>query len=149
MKKPCVLVDLDGTLANVDHRVGFVRTKPKNFKAFFEGMVHDPVNEPVRIIVDSLLSAGYSMVIMTGRDGNYEKHSRDWLQKHNISYDDFYIRKIGDYRADYIIKSEMVKEIKENGWNPLFAIDDRPQVVRELRKNGIFVFDVNQSGKEF
>lgn len=145
----CILVDLDGTLANCDHRRDFVRSKPKNFKAFFEGMVHDTVNEPVRLIVDTLKEKGLHVVIMTGRDGNYEKHSRDWLKKHNIEYDAFFIRKVKDYRCDSIVKSEIVDEIIESGYNPVLAIDDRPRVLRMLRERGIFVFDVNQSGEEF
>jgi len=28
--------DLDGTLANIDHRLHFIKTKPKNWPAFFE-----------------------------------------------------------------------------------------------------------------
>ncbi len=30
-----------------------------------------------------------------------------------------------------------------------FFFDDRPKVVRMWRRRGVFVFDVNQSGREF
>ena len=39
-----IIVDLDGTLADVEHRVEFVRITPKNWKEFNDRMIHDPIN---------------------------------------------------------------------------------------------------------
>ena len=38
-----VVFDIDGTLAKIDHRLGFVRSKPKNWKAFDAGIPNDKV----------------------------------------------------------------------------------------------------------
>lgn len=45
-----VVFDIDGTLANIEHRLDYVRSKPKNWKAFDAGIPNDKVNEPVAAI---------------------------------------------------------------------------------------------------
>ena len=40
-----IVFDIDGTLANIEHRRSFVATKPKNWKAFNAGIVNDTPHE--------------------------------------------------------------------------------------------------------
>ena len=41
LNTPTILFDIDGTLANIEHRVHFVSGKKKDFDAFNEAMVDD------------------------------------------------------------------------------------------------------------
>src|SRR3954465_46256 len=69
--KQLVLVDMDGTLADVSHRLHHVRGgKRKNWKRFFEEMVSDRPNEVVAEWVRGL-EPDYAVIIVSGRPANY------------------------------------------------------------------------------
>jgi hypothetical protein len=46
-------------------------------------------------------------------------------------------------------KEKWLDEALAQGKTIDMVFDDRPRIVRMYRRRGIFVFDVNQSGKEF
>jgi hypothetical protein len=46
------------------------------------------------------------------------------------------MRKDGDFRPDYEVKSEILAKIKKQ-WNVIHAIDDNPAVLRLWFENGI------------
>lgn len=75
-----------------------------------------------------------------------------WLQDNNL-WDyraKLYMRKADDYRCDSIVKDEIIDEIvADYGKLPDMWFDDRPRVVRAVRKRGIFVFDVYQGEEDF
>ena len=47
------------------------------------------------------------------------------------------MRPEGDYRPDYQVKQEMLNSLKAEGFEVLFTVDDRKQVVDMWRRNGI------------
>jgi len=145
-----VCFDIDGTLANLDHRLGFVRTKPKNWAAFDAGIPNDKVNEPVAEAFRAL-SAFNTVILASGRNENSRAATETWLQKNGFyEYDKLYMRKAGDYRGDDIVKREILDEIiADYGKKPDMVFDDRPRVVKMWRENGIFVFDVYQGEEDF
>lgn len=145
----CWIFDIDGTIADLTHRRHYVRTKPKNWAAFNAGIMADTPIMPVVNLLKSIKSSGLSIVLCSGREGTMKDKTIDWLSNHSIPWDGFYIRGIKDYRNDDIIKSELLDQILEDGWNPIAVVDDRPRVVRMWRSRGLYVFDVNQSGEEF
>ena len=150
--KPVVYFDLDGTLANCEHRKHWVTSKPKNWKAFFRGIKDDSPIEPVMSVLTSLLKANYHIIFASGRSENTREDTVQWLKDHGIYQDVHYIgiwmRQNNDFRPDDIVKSEILDEI-EKAYKILFAFDDRPKVVRMLRDRGIFVFDVYQGVGDF
>jgi phosphoglycolate phosphatase-like HAD superfamily hydrolase len=143
------IFDLDGTLADVTHRRQFVATKPRNWKAWDAAQPRDPVHEPVAHLARTLKAAGMDIVIASGRNSDSRANTVEWLERHNIPFDALFMRASGDFRADDIIKEEILAEIREAGWEPQAVVDDRRRVVEMWRRNGLFVFDVNQSGEEF
>ena len=143
------LFDLDGTLANVTHRRHFVATKPKNWAAWNAAQPRDPVNEPVADLARALKAQGMAIVIVSGRGNDFRMPTVEWLTKNNIPFDALFMRASKDYRADDLIKAELLEEVLAAGFEPVAVVDDRPRVVRMWRERGLFVFDVNQSGEEF
>ena len=85
---------------------------------------------------------GNSIIICTGRDGCCEEKTKDWLKRHDIVYDEFYIRKKNDSKKDYIVKHEMWSEICKD-YHIVAMYDDRDQVVNHGRKLGFNIFQVN------
>ena len=55
---PYVVVDLDGVLADVRHRVHHVERRPKDWAAFFAAATDDPVLPEGRATVDALVAVG-------------------------------------------------------------------------------------------
>lgn len=154
MKHNAFIFDLDGTLANIDHRLKYVTTKPANWGAFNKLVYEDPVIDPVARVLHSL-KTGYEIVFMSGREGSERcvKQTEKWLADklrfsavHNVN---LFMRKEKDYRADSIIKLELLKEFVEPNYNVIGVFDDRPQVVKMWKDNGYFVFDVKQTDRDY
>ena len=84
----------------------------------------------------------YKIIITTGRDGVCEEATKKWLKDHKIHFDEFYIRKAGDFRKDNIIKSEIYMDHIRPKYDVKFVIDDRDQVVDMWRSLGLRVLQV-------
>jgi hypothetical protein len=141
---------LDGTLANIEHRLDYVRSKPKNWAAFDAGIPNDKVNEPVAEAFRSL-SAFNTIILASGRNERSRSATEKWLQSNGFyEYEKLYMRKADDFRGDDIVKREILDDIiADYGKKPDMVFDDRKRVVDMWRRNGIWVFDCNQSGQEF
>lgn len=145
------ICDIDGTLADVEHRRHFVSTKPRNWPAFWAAADGDTPIVPVVETVKALMFAGHRMVLSSGRQEQERAQTSAWLLKHcgihvfNDRVDaimfkpqvEMFMRHTGDNRPDYVVKEEMLEFMHRRGYNPALAIDDRQQVVDMWRKNGI------------
>ncbi len=136
--KPVVIVDIDGTIADVRHRLHHIRGgRHKNWKAFFEGMDRDtPIDTVIRWVRN--LSPDYDVVVVTGRPEQYRRRTEAWLHRQGISFSRLFMRRDGDHRPDYVAKAEVLRELS----GVAFAIDDRPQVCAMWKRNGIRCFQV-------
>ena len=139
-----IIFDMDGTLADVTHRRHFVEMKPKNWDSFYAGMIGDTPIQPVVIMAQLLKSAGHRIIIATGRPRRYNNITLQFLRDNDILYDAAYLRADKDYRPDTIVKENMLRKMKINGYDPTIAFDDRKSVVEMWRANGLFVFQVDE-----
>jgi adenylate kinase family enzyme len=146
-----IVCDLDGTMANVEHRRQYVRPdnvpEGKKFRPnwvrFFEEMVNDGVNDWCSEIT-SMMSDRYPIIFATGRPGDYEDHTRLWLDVNNIYGQHLFMRQEGDYRKDSIVKEIILEfEIKPR-YDILFVLDDRKQVVDMWREHGYTVLQCDE-----
>ena len=147
MSNDLILFDIDGTLADVTHRVNYVRTKPTNWKAFNAAAKLDPVIPIVLEIYHMFLKAGKTLLLGTGRIEDLRVDTEDWLERNGVrGYIKMYMRPENDFRPDTIIKREMLDLIENDfGKWPDAVFDDRPGVVQMWKDVGIFVFDVSQN----
>lgn len=132
-----VIFDIDGTLADCEHRRHHVANKPKNWTAFYEAMDDDVPNMPVVVVARVFNTAGWKIICVSGRPSNYHKRTQAWLQEHGIPCWDLYLREEGDHRPDHVVKREKLVLIRTVHGEPLFAVDDRQQVVDMWRSEGI------------
>ena len=132
----CYIFDIDGTIADLTHRRKWIETKPKNWKAFEAGMADDkPINHVIQVLVSVEM---YSHIVLcSGRGEQNRETTEKWLATHGIPYDALYMRAEKDYRADDIVKEELLDRILADGWNPLMVFDDRQRVVDMWRRRGI------------
>lgn len=151
-KPSVVLCDLDGTLCNIDHRLHFVRGEgKKDWKNFMYNIPGDSVNEWCRTILSLLFNdyagphQGSQVVYCSGRGSEYRGQTKEWLNENNLliycnDHDGnthLYMRERGDHRTDYIVKEIILDFEILTRFTPLFAIDDRTQVVQMWRRRGI------------
>ena len=138
-----VIFDLDGTLANIEHRLHFIKGDKKDWDGFFAACVGDKVNLPVATIWQSLENASHEMWIFSGRSDQVEEETRKWLLDNYFWPDKLLMRKEGDYQPD--------DELKESWFNGLTDIDrggilcvfdDRKRIVDMWRKNGLTCLQV-------
>lgn len=147
---PCVIFDLDGTLADLSHRLHHIQNKPKNWPAFFDAMAEDSLIPSVawlfRAVRNSRVPVGSPMpqdqespvaIICSGRPDNYRELTQRWLFAHCLAPYALYMRSEGDYRADDIVKRELLAKIREDGFDPLLVVDDRDRVVNMWRDEGL------------
>ena len=132
---PCVIFDIDGTLAEKGNR------NPFNWKE----CINDTLRKNVADLFHLYEEDGFSVIICTGRDGCCESETLQWLITHNLHPNEFHIRKTNDTRPDWQIKEEFWRDISTR-FNIKLLIDDRNQVVSHSRNLGIEVFQV-QPGK--
>lgn len=155
------IFDLDGTCANIDHRLplivppkyGFVETKPgsavvveQEFKPdwdkFYLACPADTPIAPICHLAHSLMQREF-VLFVTGRDDMVQRETLNWLRQFVAppallaARSKLYMRKHGDHRADHIIKLEMLDAIRADGFDPIMAFDDRNAVVKAWREAGI------------
>lgn len=133
-KKKAIIVDLDGTLCDVEHRVHHVKGKNKNWKEFNELMVHDELNHWCFELMDAMTKKGYKILFVTGRGEAYREPTEAWLDKHGVEYEHLFMRALIDYREDSDVKEDIYYNMIEQDYQVLFVIDDRQTVVDRWRK---------------
>jgi len=141
-----VVVDIDGTMANVNHRLHYVRGSNKNWKEFFGRMRFDDVNEWCRKIVNSL-AGQHPIVFATGRPSDYKEETIEWLKKYELfSYPitHLFMRHKGDHRKDDIAKEIILEFEILPRYGILVVIDDRQQVVDMWRRHGHVVLQCDK-----
>ncbi len=146
MKAPVYIVDIDGTVADCSHRLHFIKDTPKDWDAFFRGCIND---KPIKQVIQTIESLALTsrIIFSTGRSDAVEYETCAWLFKHTkIPIFSVYMRKAGDHREDYIVKSELldliIKELRP-GEEITGVFEDRQQVVDMYRKRGLKVFQVS------
>ena len=123
------IIDLDGTLAEIGHRLHFVQGGRKNWDKFFAGIPDDRLAEPIARLVAALHESGARIVLCSGRPENTRQDTVDWLARFDVPYDALYMRPARDMRPDHVVKAELLAELKGDGYEPFIVVDDRQSAV--------------------
>lgn len=142
-KKGCYIFDLDGTLADCEHRRKKATTTDNkiNWKIFLdaENVFKDT---PVKHVVDYFNYLCHyvktkDVFILSGREESLRDITLQWFAKHNIwGFKEMYMRKEQDYRDDTIVKYEMLEKYILPDYKPELFVDDRNKVVNLWRQKG-------------
>lgn len=129
-----VIFDIDGTLANINHRLHFIKTENKDWDNFFAHMDKDTPIESMIKLCNLMYQQEHKVLVVTGRPDNYRELTQSWLKQQGVDYHELYMRKAGDRRPDWIVKQEILQNLPYDIW---YAVDDKPQVVDMYRKQGL------------
>lgn len=136
MKHPAIIVDMDGTLSDCTHRRHFVEGKRQNYDAFYRRCGDDPLHEHIALIVRRM-AQDHAVLVTTGRPARYAGVTAIWLGLNDVPFDHILTRADGDYRADDVVKEEILDRDILPSYRVVFALDDRARVVQMWRKRGI------------
>ena len=137
-----IVFDIDGTLANIEHRRGFVASKPKNFKAFNAAIPQDTPHEEIVFLAQTFAEQGHPVLLCSGRGEGERDVTVKQMNDFGVDFLKLFMRKAGDYRKDSIVKVELLAQIREQFGEPFLWFDDRQQVVDAIRAEGIKVCQV-------
>ena len=142
------LFDIDGTIADITHRLHFLQKNSNDavadWRGFFKACPDDkPIPEVIEVL-QSLTSYSNSLIGVTGRSDEIREETETWLYRNNILFNNLLMRKAGDHREDTIVKSEMLDQIlKDRKIEEIGGVfEDRQQVVDMFRARGLRVFQV-------
>ena len=131
---PCVIVDIDGVLADGAHRQHLVRAK--RWREFFDAAQSDaPIAETAVLL--RLLDADLVVVLLTGRPVRVRDATTTWLAEHGYRWDLLVMKEDADFRKTDRAKREAVVALREAGLTPVLALDDEPGNVEMYRAEGI------------
>lgn len=137
MKTRCYLFDIDGTLADLSHRLHFIEKTPKDWDSFFDACHADAPIAHICRLARILSRASQKVVFVSGRSDQCRAATELWLADNGLRGLPLYMRTAGDHRADHIVKGELLDRLRADGFDPEMAFDDRKQVVDMWRERGV------------
>lgn len=141
MKRDVVVFDLDGTLADLEHRLHLVKSEKPDWSLFFDLCYEDKVFEwcrdLMRVFDQSHLHPW--IMIVSARPARLMAITSRWLDENDIPYDELnLIRPDGNTEPDEELKVRFVRANRMTE-RTLIWVDDRQKVVDALRTEGIRV----------
>lgn len=142
----CIIVDVDGTIAQMNGRGPFEWDKVGTDK---------PRKEIIEAAQSFLVRPFLAKALfLSGRDSVCFEQTRRWICTHwygGLQYcnnTNLFMRSTGDSRPDYVVKRELWEKHIKDKYRVVAVFDDRPSVLRLWRELGFTTFDVGP-GVEF
>lgn len=149
--KPFIVSDIDGTIADLTHRLHFAKGETKDWDKFFSEVKND---KPRKEIIEKLVAHradGYEVVFVSGRPERCRQDTLHWMWKNGVvpggEEPVLFMRQDDDRRPDTQTKGDIYDNYLAK--YPIEKVyDDRPSVIRMWRTKGLTVEDVG-NGVEF
>lgn len=141
-----VVFDLDGTLADCEHRLHHIALPPhgeadwpaQNWAAFHAECHADTPILPIQSVAAAIIDAGHRVEIWTGRSDDCRAATAQWLADHGLGSLPLIMRQGDDRTADYRLKRGWITERGK----PDLIFEDRASVVAMWRAEGIICAQV-------
>jgi len=137
-ERPLAVVDIDGVLADVRHRLHHLQRRPKDWRRFFAEAEHDEPH-PEGLAVVERLRADHEVVLLTGRPRHLADATRAWLARHGLGDLRLVMRPPGDSRPAAVVKVERLAELAA-GRTVAVVVDDDPLVIEAMARAGYPTF---------
>lgn len=138
MDHPLAIVDLDGVVADVRHRLAHLAGRRKDWDRFFAAAGDDPAH-PEGLAIVHTLAADHEIVYVTGRPERLRAVTEAWLDEHDIGGRRLLMRPAGDRRPAAQTKLGIVRRLAAD--RPVaVVVDDDPDVLGAMRSAGFPVF---------
>ena len=138
--KNIILCDIDGTVANNDHRQHFLEGK-KDWDGFFNALDKD---QPIYPIIDKIIEenkSGKEIIFLTGRPERYKDLTKTWLKKYFTFDIRILMRGDNDQRNKIITKKEIfIANFKSNEID--LVIDNDEELIKMWESFGLSTLKV-------
>lgn len=139
MPRYWAMFDLDGTLSDCTHRLGFAREK--RWDDFHAASPLDPPHAAECAIVRAWASAGNFVAYNTGRTEPYRILTRQWLAAHRLPAGPLFMRETGDRRPSTEAKLDKLVALQQSVMEPgdvlAFVMEDQDKLVTLWRSMGL------------
>jgi hypothetical protein len=131
------VLDIDGVLADVRHRLHFLDSRPKDWDGFFGAAPDDPP------LADGLalaheLAADHDLVYLTGRPERCRADTEAWFAENGLPPGRLFMRSDTDRRPARLTKLEVLRRLSRT--KPVACmVDDDARVVQTVRDAGFVV----------
>lgn len=97
---PAIIVDIDGTLADLTHRLHYVTGGNRDWPAFFVGLSQDAPVKPIIWLANTIYDASYPVILCSGRPEDHRAPTEAWLAQHGVRYSALRMRAATDGLTD-------------------------------------------------
>jgi hypothetical protein len=126
-RRPLAVVDIDGVLADVGHRLHHLERRPKDWKGFFASARSDPPH-PQGLALAAELAEDHDVVLLTGRPEHCRADTEAWMAEHGVAYDLLVMRPPGNRRAAAEVKVGLLGLLAADR-EVAVVVDDDPAVI--------------------
>ena len=139
--KKIILCDIDGTIANNDHRQHFLEGK-KDWEGFFKELVNDKPIHSVIQIINNEHKLGKSIIFLTGRPERYRHSTYNWLKTYFNFEIHMFMRQDNDQRNKLIVKKEIFQK-NFNAEHIEYIIDNDIDLLKMWKNMDLTILDAN------
>lgn len=132
--RPLAVFDLDGTLADVRHRLHHLQGRRKDWDAFFAAAGQDPpLAAGIALAVESAREC--EVVYVTGRPERCREDTVQWLRAHGLPAGELAMRASRDHRPARLAKPQLLRRLAA-GRVVAVVVDDDPAVCDAYEAQG-------------
>lgn len=147
--KDIILVDIDGTIANIEHRTHLIKNYDSDKNDWTKFYKNCDKDTPIKPIIDmvNLLEREYEIMFFTGREETPEVRIKTlaWL-KENLNFPvlkhTLFMRAEGDRRHDTEVKPDLLRNSPIPESRVAFILEDRDSMVKKWRELGFTCLQV-------
>jgi hypothetical protein len=148
MKQNVVIFDIDGILADINHR--YIHYKHLcNCGLDTRNPYHeDELNQKNYQYYLFFKNRGYKIYIFSSRSIVFRKETEKWLEKYNIIYDKLEMRQVKDYRLAHLVKEDFLnRNFGPQSQERVKAVfEDEKGCIEMYRRKGITkIYDCRQN----
>lgn len=140
-----VICDLDGTLADITHRLHFIENGNKDWDGFYRACPDDLPKPAIIELIAMCDDAGHQIIISSGRSEDVRAETEAWLEKHGVVYTALVMRPNACFVPDQALKKAWLDQgLLGNKEDILFVVEDRDRMVKMWRDQGLTCLQVEQ-----
>ncbi len=138
------VIDIDGVLADVRHRLVHLDKRPKDWGSFFREAAKDlPLSEGIDAA--RRLAEVYEVVYLSGRPEHLRKDTLAWFRRHGVPEGELHLRPRNDFRPARDFKVSMLRRFNDRAPVALL-VDDDALVLEAARSAGFDVLPATWMG---
>jgi hypothetical protein len=143
-RRAIAVIDIDGVLADVRHRLKYLDRRPKDWGRFFRAAPQDP---PLEVGLETVrrLAEVYEIVYLSGRPEHCRRDTEAWFLQHDVPRGELHLRPRNDHRPAQDVKLGVLRRLEQRA--PVAVlVDDDADVLETARRAGFDVLPATWMG---